>query len=218
MRHCLTVRHYDKGDFDFRAVVAAQLQINPTDLEQLHTERSYPLLRRDDDQGTVFHQRFYAGVEESDFIRLYLRFLRQVVRPWLAGGRMVYQLVPTFRVQLPGNVAVGEPHRDRDYGHLPTGLNFWLPVTRAAGTSAIWIEHPDDSGDYRPVDVDPGQVLIFDGANLRHANAMNETGQTRVSFDFRVIPWHLYRDRPTQRTITGRRRFALGSYYGVLEP
>ena len=33
-----------------------------------------------------------------------------------------------------------------------------------------------------------GQMLVFDGANLEHGNRINRSDETRVSFDFRVIP------------------------------
>jgi ectoine hydroxylase-related dioxygenase (phytanoyl-CoA dioxygenase family) len=49
-----------------------------------------------------------------------------------------------------------------------------------------------DEGDFMPVPLGYGEVFVFDGAGLTHGNRRNETGKTRVSFDFRVVSPSLY--------------------------
>ena len=84
-------------------------------------------------------------------------------------------------------------HRDRDYPrHQPAEINFWVPVTAVAGNSALWVESDPELGDFHPVDMEPGEFLMFDGHNCRHVTKPNDTGRTRVSFDFRVVPQSLY--------------------------
>ena len=39
-------------------------------------------------------------------------------------------------------MAVGEFHRDSDFGHDTHEVNFWLPFTDAYETNTVWIEDP----------------------------------------------------------------------------
>jgi ectoine hydroxylase-related dioxygenase (phytanoyl-CoA dioxygenase family) len=63
-----------------------------------------------------------------------------------------------------------------------------------------------------------GDVLVFDGVNLRHGNVPNETGLTRVSFDFHVIPVVKFVARPQASSINTRLPFTIGqdSYFDTL--
>jgi len=188
----LTFR-YPRARYPFRRLVADALGIDiEDDVDQLHElGPAYEHFERSTDQATVWHRRFYDYSTRPAWTVRYLEFIRNVVRPTY-GEPIVFQRVPTFRVALPGNVAVGEPHRDRDYMHSETEQNWWVPVTDATGTSAVWCESRPGAGDYIPLECTYGQVLIFDAANLRHFNYDNRTGHTRVSFDFRVIPRRAY--------------------------
>jgi hypothetical protein len=84
---------------------------------------------------------------------------------------------------------IGMFHRDRDYG-LPSGtVNLWIPVTNVWGANALWLGgrgiRPKDS---RPVSLQHGQALLFDGANRWHGVVWNTSDTTRVSFDLRFRP------------------------------
>jgi ectoine hydroxylase-related dioxygenase (phytanoyl-CoA dioxygenase family) len=208
-----TVLKYDVGLFPFPRLIEGYLGTNR--LDSIHEGSSHELLTREKDQSTEFHRTYYDRFGE-DFELVYRRFLTEVVRPFFRED-LVYQRIPTFRVQLPGNVAVGEFHRDRDYSHGEGEVNFWLPVTRAWGTNAVWIESAEGAEDFRPYPVEVGQVLVFDGVNLAHGNKENETGKTRVSFDFRVIPRSKYRPRTDTSVNTGV-KFEIGGYFAELEP
>jgi hypothetical protein len=133
----------------------------------------------------------------------------------LAREDLCVQAVPTFRVHYPGLTAVREFHRDSDYFHQSGVLNYWIPLTRAAGDSTVWVETVAGSAEYEPVDLDPGELLGFDAVALRHGNHANSTGATRVRFDFRVIPRRQY--RPTGRhSVTNRTPLELGAYFMLL--
>ena len=203
---------YDVNRYPFPALVGECLRAER--LDEIHQGVEYELLTRERDQSTEFHKRFY-GIGEH-FFAVYRQFLGDVVRPFI-GEDVIYQRVPTFRVHLPNNVAVGEFHRDRDYSHGEGEANFWLPVTRAWDTNTVWIESDDGAGDFRPWPCDVGQVLIFDGVNLAHGNKQNTTGKTRVSFDFRLIPKSQFRPRRAKTVNTGL-EFSLGGYFEELEP
>lgn len=199
---------YDLDLYPFRETV--QDLLGEGLLENLHDE-TVPRLTRKTDQGLRWQEQFYAGFS-GKLKLLYELLVREVVRPYFEEA-IVYQEVPTFRVQLPGNLAVGEWHRDADYGHALHELNFWLPLTDAWGSNSVWIE---DGATFVAVNAYPGQVVIFEGARLIHGNVPNVTGQARVSFDFRAYPYRLHSDRDSP-TVTGRRRFVLGDYWSLLD-
>ena len=91
-------------------------------------------------------------------------------------------------------------------------MNFIVPFTRADGTSATWIESEDGKGDYRPYNLSLGEVLVFAGANLRHGNHPNRTGQNRLSMDFRALRMSDYVP-DSHKTINTGIRFVIGGYW-----
>jgi ectoine hydroxylase-related dioxygenase (phytanoyl-CoA dioxygenase family) len=123
--------------------------------------------------------------------------------------------VPTFRVHLPDNLAVGEFHTDGAYHHQQGEINFWLPVTEAFDTNSLWIESEPGRADFSPVRLTPGQVYMFDGVNLSHGNKVNRTGVTRVSFDFRLISRHRFTNTDHVSVSAGR-RMSIGHYWSAL--
>lgn len=161
------------------------------------------------DQQSPWHAPFYAGFE-AGWHAVYEQFVREVVVPRL-GEPCYYQRVPTFRVQLPGNLAVGEFHTDAQYHHPVAEVSFWLPLTPASDTSSVWIE--DDRDVPRAVVALPGEVVQFAAATRRHGNFPNETGKSRVSFDFRLLPVRHLPEREGPPTEHTRLRFVPGGYY-----
>ena len=129
----------------------------------------------------------------------------------------VYQHRPGFRVQLPESVGVAEFHRDRDYNHPAGEINFTVPLTRAIDTSAMWIESQPGSEDYHPVNLEYGEVARFDGNRCRHGNKINATGQTRISFDFRLLSVDDYRRSDPRRSFAADLPFTIGGYYRLEE-
>jgi hypothetical protein len=204
------VDRYDTARYPFAEAVAALLDV--PDLARLH-ETMPPGEGTHGDQDTPAHRAFYAGFDAA--VRpLYEEYLVREVLP-LGGEDLCVQAMPTFRVHYPGLTAVREYHRDSDYFHQSGVLNYWVPLTRAAATSTVWLETAVGTAAYEPVDLEPGQLLCFDAVALRHGNQPNVTGATRVSFDFRVIPRRRYRPNG-RRTVTNNTRLELGAYFMLL--
>jgi hypothetical protein len=57
---------------------------------------------------------------------------------------------------------------------------------------------------------------MWDGNRCRHGNKKNDTGVTRISFDFRVLPRMHYNDEHTSITSTTGKRFIIGEYYSEI--
>lgn len=209
MLNKLIVR-YDTERYPFASIVADHLGL--ADLSLLHHSYEYPLFTRTTDQATDLHRHLYAiGKNFFDTYRLFVR--EQVLD--LIGEDIVFQKIPNFRVQLPSNVGVGNFHRDCDHNHSPTEINFWIPLTPVTETTAVWLESQEGKRDFRPCILEYGQALVFDGANLEHGNQINRSGRSRVSFDFRVIPFSVYEDNPAN-TVVMKRRLMIGEYFECL--
>ena len=138
---------------------------------------------------------FRATAAYGAFVAAFRAFVADVVVP-VVGEGVAYQCPPTLRLHFPGPRALGAPHRDGDYdGHTGDEINFWVPLTRAAGTSSLYVESAPGADDAAPLDLRYGDCYRFDGEHCKHHTVANATGATRVSLDFRCIPLSLYEDR-----------------------
>jgi hypothetical protein len=203
------VVRYDLERFPFPAIVEKHVGHA---LPLLHETYSYDRLRRGTEQHTELHALLYEV--GPVFHETYRRFLHEVVRP-LLGDDLVFQRIPNFRFQLPGNVAVRGFHRDREDGHQAAEINCWVPLTPVDETSAVWMETWEGAGNHAPAVVQPGELLVFDGSNLEHGNQVNASATTRVSFDFRVARRSVFLDSP-DRSMYRDVSFRVGDYFDVL--
>lgn len=204
---------YNVKDFPFAEMIAEFLNVRR--LHEIHTICPVPeLLTVGKDQATPIHDAFYNRM--SEMLPLYRSFVREVIAPLFEEAEIVYQAKPTFRVHLPGNVAVGEFHRDSDYRHQPQERNFWVPVTETNVDNTIWIERTAGAEDYQPCVVNPGQVLIFLGSKYKHGNKPNTSPLTRVSFDFRVLGMSDYDANWSGASHNTDKQFLIGGYYSTM--
>ncbi len=202
---------YSTEQFNFRKCI--EKMMGHEDLENLHEVQSYTLLDREHDQSTIWHRKYYDQFAEFQII--YLDFIKNFVKPLLGIDKLVYQKIPTFRVHLVGNVAVGEWHKDRTYHHGRTEVNFWLPFTDTYGNNTIWSESEEDLGDYAPYSVNQGQIFVFDGANLNHGNKLNDTNHCRLSVDFRIVDFDKFTPS-SEGSINLNTKFDIGGYFDVI--
>ena len=215
---------YDSFLFDFRSIVVEWFEVEgifpPGGLERLHFYKSYDLFERQNDQSTIWHKCFYKMIREDDiFDNIYTDFLSQYIKPRF-NEEIVYQKIPTFRVHLPNNIAVGEFHKDKHYRDQEWAdkvqeLNYFVPLTKAYGTNTIWAETEEDLGDFKEIRANYGECVEWSATKLTHGNKQNLTSVTRVSFDFRVIPKSRYVESE-HLTINTNIPFEIGGYYGVL--
>lgn len=176
------------------------------------------LFTREKDQSTYFHKKFYELARTEEFNKLYEDFILNIVRP-LYNESIVYQAIPTFRIQMPNNIAVGEFHKDKDYRDLKWAEtvkedNFYFPFTDTFDTNTIWVESEEDKGDFSPMECKYGEIIQWDGSNLKHGNKLNTTKFSRVSTDFRVIKYSNY--IPSENgSINTKSKFKIGEYYKI---
>lgn len=203
---------YDTNEFNFRSIIESILGTKY--LEKIHLEENYETFVKGTDQSTKWHKLYYNNLES--FLPLYEKFIHEIVRP-LFDEKIVYQKIPTFRTQLVQNLGVFAFHKDKEYKHNQSEINFFLPFTDAYDTNTIWVESEEDKADYSPMNTNYGHIVMWNGCHLTHGNKLNTTSNTRVSCDFRVIPFSQYKEEEDASAIYTKMKFAIGDYYKVTE-
>ncbi len=158
----------------------------------------------------IFYKKYHAGWPEMQ--KMYDDFIRDVIS-WHFDEDILVQKFPTFRVHLPGNLAVGDFHTDAKFHHPAGEINFIVPMTCSEGTASVWIESAPGRKDYQPAIMDNRKFIKFNGNILSHGSKVNDTGKTRVSFDFRVLPVSCYNPSAAGSSITMHKQFLEGEYY-----
>lgn len=187
------IADFDPEAYPFHRVIAEfigqdRLTELTSDYADGAAERGSNSLYKNMEQSPHF-RRLYAALEGprgAEFYDLYHRFVREVIRP-AVGEPFYYQARPSHRILFADTPGVSRFHRDRDYGHLSVETNYQVVQTPARGNNAMWIESAEGQADYQPLELTVGQYARFKGADLEHGARRNDTGHSRVSFDFRII-------------------------------
>ena len=207
-------------DYPFHTLVEELFDVS--DLSRLHyisPEKYTKLFEVGSDSSTAFHKKFYDKLRSGwvDMELMYEQFIKYVIAHNIDGD-FLYQKFPTFRVHLPGNVAVGRFHKDAEFGHPKGEKNFIIPLTFSNGTDSIWVESECNKGDYEPMELYVGELIYFNGNELTHGNKVNEEEKTRVSMDFRVLPLSEYILGGTaEASVTQKQKFVEGEYYKLFK-
>lgn len=143
-----------------------------------------------EDLETDIHKKFYHEIKTNDtFKKLYCSFIKEIYNEFFSDEPcLIYQSYPSIRFQFPGNVAV-PPHCDSDdIGKHPIGeQNFLIPITKMTNTTRLFVESSPGKADFQGIDLEPGNLLFFNGNKCIHYNQTNQEDYIRVSFDFRVL-------------------------------
>lgn len=201
--------------FDFVGVIRNLFDsVNLEEIHQTSTEEYKELFEIGKDSSTIFHERFYnkyrAGWAELE--TMYQKFIEKVVYKYFDED-FLYQSFPTFRVMLPSNVAVGAFHNDGDFGHPDGEVNFIIPLTNSSGTASVWVESKPGKKDFAAMNMKVGNLITFNGNKLTHGNKVNDTGRSRVSMDFRVLPISKYNPENESESVTTHTKYREGAYY-----
>jgi len=184
------------------------------------------------DRDSVFIRDFHSYVDScSNFNEEYLYFLKSnIVSFFPEEEKLVIQKTPNLRISFPNLTAIGKKendncnsdsiiglHCDSDFGHHSSEINFVVPITEMFDTNSIYYEPSVGSNllveDYENLKLNTNEICKAYFNKLKHYNKLNSTGVTRISFDFRVIPYSKYQENLDYFKGT---KFELGSYYVVL--
>ena len=105
---------------------------------------------------------------------------------------------------------------DQLHKHPDGEINFYLPLTKAYGTNTIWAESEPMKLDFKSLDTKYGEYWKANFNKCLHGNKPNVTSNTRISFDFRVIPLSKYNPDYRAESESKSNKFVVGSYYKEL--
>jgi len=227
------IRKFNKKEFNFKKFFINHFaKYKPLNLENIHKvlpKKYLPkkVVKVENDQHQEIYDYLYKidkgfDVKKMNTPSLFLKSFENFVH-FLAKNifkeSLVYQSKPTLRIMFPNNMAVGDFHRDREYNHPLEEVNVWVPITTSNNTNTIWIESKFDKNDYKPMNLKYGEFLIFD-SGLKHGNKLNLEKKTRLSFDFRVIPFSLWSNKKNNKkkvTLDSKKSFNIGDYYKLMK-
>ncbi len=226
------IKKFNKKTFNFEKFFIDHFaKYQPKKLENIHEvlpNKYLPkkIVKVENDQ----HQNIYKYLYKIDngyklkkknksslFLRSFDKFVLFLAKN-IFKESLIYQAKPTLRVMFPNNKAVGDFHRDREYNHPLDEINIWVPITNSKNTNTIWIESKFDRNDYKPMNLNYGEFLIFD-SGLKHGNKLNLEKKTRLSFDFRVIPYSIWIKKKKDKkkvSFDAKKAFDIGDYYKII--
>ncbi len=169
---------------------------------------------------TKFHRLFYDKLNNNwhNFIDIYKNFIKNEISK-LVKKPFLYQSLPTYRVQLPNSQSVHKWHYDSDADHKhPDGeINFCIAITEMKETTAIWSESEPGKKDFSPMEIDYGEYYHFNGNKCTHGNKKNVSNKSRISFDFRIMPYEKYNPNYNILSVANKKKFEIGDYYQLFK-
>ncbi len=220
---------YDQKKFPFEKIVKDIYNIDH--LNEIHLLLDKPefnnLFTNQNDDTTLLHSMFYKKLNSGwkEFDNLYIEFVKMIMQDVFGEDSIIYQASPTFRVQLPNNIAVGGNekdlperygwHKDTDdqYNHPFFEKNFILPLTNSSDSASVYIETFPNSDEFIPATMKVGEYFQFNGGECIHGNKPNITGKSRVSLDFRLVLSSDYNDAYSKASKITSKKFVVGGYY-----
>jgi len=210
----MKIVNYDSKRYNFLELVS---ELYDVDLNNLDSADKKHGLALGQDTHTPFHKVFYNRLDRKwpEFEKLYQSFVREIVFPMFEDDVLLYQTLPSIRFQRPNAKAVYLWHcdGDEDHKHPPGEINIFLPLTKCEESNTMWVESIPGLGDFQPLLMEYGQFFIGYLNRCRHGNKTNSTSNTRVSFDFRVVPGHAYDSTFPETSATANLEFKVGQYY-----
>jgi ectoine hydroxylase-related dioxygenase (phytanoyl-CoA dioxygenase family) len=164
---------------------------------------------------------FYEKIRQGwiEFTESYHSFIKEYIIPNINEHIEIYQTFPSYRIQYPHSKAITTLHHDSDKNHKhPIGeMNILLPITKMFDTNTIWAESYPSANDFSPMETEYGEIIIWNGNRCNHFNKPNQTGKTRISMDFRVLPTQYYNPDYNLNSATTGKKFIIGDYYSVIK-
>lgn len=214
-KHLKILEDYDKEKYDFRRFARDCFSIE--NLNEVHTNNpTYNVFEEfGPDVNTWYHNTFYdyyRGVNGPKMQDMYDNMIKEVVLPYLGLNEAYVQKFPSFRVQLPDNIAVAKMHTDNSLGHPCGEINLMYAFTDMYDTNTVLIETMPRSKDFVKMELNANDTISFNGNLCMHYNELNTTGKTRMSMDYRILPVNYYPKEDCYSHST-KKKFVDGGYY-----
>ncbi len=129
------------------------------------------------DRDTDLHDKFYKNCKsKDDFKKIYCSFIKSIHKHFFGDEEVIlFQSFPSIRFQYMESVVI-PPHYDSDHhSNHPVGeKNFIIPITKMMNTNTIYIETSPGKEDFRPINLNPGELFYFNGNKCTHYNVKNK--------------------------------------------
>ena len=172
----------------------------------------YALFTPGADNTTDTHQKFYDHHEHVQplYFALAKRIITDVIRE-----PCYLQAIPTYRFGLPDNRWVGSYHRDSDFGHGEYELNAICALTLMHNSAALHVEQNAGDHDFKPLNLEMGEVILFDHIDRLHGCPLNREEVSVASIDFRFVPQRFAEAAftNTARSVNTATAFLPGCYF-----
>jgi len=217
------------SNYHFQSIIKEMFDSSSYELNLLHQYQSISSQTLfENDTNTIFQQVFYKSPLYEKFRDAYYNFVvNEIGKLYPDETFLIVQKDPQFRVCVPNNTALGHKdedfsdligvHCDGDYNHPKQEINYIIALTDMYDSNSVYIETDLLSNVFEPIKLDSNQIIQFWGNKLRHGNKINVTGYTRVSVDFRIIPYSIYDSSYELKSVHGNRRFVDGDYFVKLK-
>ena len=230
--HGVRYYNYDTRKYPFHEIMARLFDVKSLDLvhDILDGTHESGLFTNESDDKTKLHHMFYTKLNSGwpAFEKLYKDFISENIRNIFSIEEVIYQTKPTFRAQLPNNIAVGGNendsqerygwHKDTDdnYNHPNFEKNFIIPLTNSKDTASVYIETAPGSDAFCPAEMKVGEFFQFNGGECVHGNKKNITGKSRISLDFRIVLPTDYNEAYIKSSKLSKKKFIIGHYYSKI--
>ena len=183
------------------------------------------------DRNSVFVKDFY-NLYDTDytFLLSYLSFIREYIKPIFSSETLLLiQKTPNIRFHLPGCSNIGKRdtdindeiiglHHDSEFGHPEEEINIIIPITDMFDTNSIYYEDTPNSNisvyNYSNLKINKDSFFVGNLNKCRHYNKINNTNKTRISLDFRIIPYTKFINKnENEISLTSKMKFDVGNYY-----
>jgi hypothetical protein len=199
--------------------------------EQKNYYKEIPIFGKTD-RNSIFVEDFYNFIDtDYTFLYEYIKFIKNVIKPLFPlEHKLLVQKTPNIRLHLPNCSNIGKRdtdqykdiiglHYDGEFGHPAEEMNIVLPITEMFDTNSIYYEaFPNSSIDvynYLSINIKKNNFFVGYLNQCKHYNKINKTGQTRVSLDFRIIPYSKYK-KSENVSATSSIKFDIGNYYMLI--
>ena len=180
------------------------------------------------DRQSIFVKDYYNYYDKYSVITdTYTKFINDTIKPIFNEDKLVVQKTPNIRLHLPNNSNIGKRqtdpsediiglHYDNEFNHPIEEYNIILSITDMFDTNSLYYESYPNSNieydSYENLKLEKNHIWIGYLNQCKHYNKINHTGKTRISMDFRVIPFSKYKDS-NRFSVTSKCKFMIDDYY-----
>jgi hypothetical protein len=180
------------------------------------------------DRNSIFIKDFYMYYDTNPILKnKYMEFVKKNIKPAFGNEHLVIQKTPNLRVHIPNNSNIGKRksdpndsiiglHYDRELGHPIEELNVIVAITDMYNTNSIYYEPFPNSylqcNHYNNLQLKKNNYWYGNLNQCKHYNKINLTNKTRISLDFRIIPYSKYK-KTQNKSVTFNNKFIIDDYY-----